>query len=110
MERRLSTRYPVCLDCTAASRRRPKAQFPGRTVNMSSRGILVSFSDADRGKGIFGLGNSARLIVGLPKVPYFRGCSLDCLCHVVRVKEISDALLVAFEVRRSHFRPTVPRS
>jgi hypothetical protein len=84
----------------------PAASFTGQTVNMSRCGVLVSFDAAEGLPAKVDVGDLARLVLELPRVPYFRGCWLDCTCRVVRVDELAGARLTAFEVKRYHFRPS----
>ncbi len=109
MELRRGTRYPVDLECRLSPCLTPAANLPGRTVNMSSSGVLVSFDAAARLPATAKVGEIARVVMELPRAPCFRGYWLDCLCRVVRVEEHAGAHLVAFNVKRSHFRPS-PRN
>lgn len=106
MEMRRGSRYPVQLECRLSPCLTSAASIPGRTVNMSSCGVLVSFDAAERLPATAEVGDVARLVLELPQAPYFRGCWLDCMCRVVRVAEQAGALLVAFDVKRYHFRPS----
>ena len=105
MELRRGTRYPVELECRLSPCLTPAANLPGRTVNMSSRGVLVSFDAAERLPAMAEVGEIARVVLELPRAPYFRGYWLDCLCRVVRMEEHAGSHLVAFDVKRYHFRP-----
>jgi hypothetical protein len=73
---------------------------------MSSCGVLVSLAAAERLPAAVEVGEPARLVLELPQAPYFRGCWLDCMCRVARVVEQTGAHLVAFDVKRYHFRPS----
>jgi hypothetical protein len=73
---------------------------------MSNCGVLVSLDAAERLPAAVEVGEPARLVLELPHAPYFRGCWLDCMCRVVRVDEQAGAHLVAFDVKRYHFRPS----
>jgi flavin reductase (DIM6/NTAB) family NADH-FMN oxidoreductase RutF len=73
---------------------------------MSSCGVLVSFDAAERPSAPAEVGELVRLFLQLPQAPYVRGCWLDCMCRVVRVVEQAGAHLVAFDVKRYHFRPS----
>ncbi len=46
------------------------------------------------------LGKAARVVLELPRVPYFRGWWLDCGCEIARVVEQTDVPLVAFNVKQ----------
>ncbi len=105
MERRRAVRYPVRLDCRFSPRDVHKATLFGETVNMSSRGVLVSIPQAAGLPADLAVGEAARVVLELPQAPYFRGCWLECACRVARVVEQSGANLVAFEVKRYQFRP-----
>jgi len=106
MELRQSTRYPVELECKVSPCLTPAASLTARTVNMSRGGVLVSFAAAEALPTMTEIGELAQVVLELPQVPYFRGCWLDCMCRVVRMDELADAHLVAFDVKRYRFRPS----
>jgi len=103
VELRRATRYPVHLDCSEHFDSAGPTSLSGQTVNMSSRGILVSFAGAlpvtPR------IAEVAHVVVELPQARYNRECWLHCACHVVRVAGWPEARMVALEVQRYHFRP-----
>jgi len=107
MERRRGRRYPVRLDCGLSFRDEPTAGLSGQTVNMSSRGVLVSVPRTAHLPAKLTVGETARVVLELPHAPYFRGCWLECMCRVARVLNQRDARLVAFEVKRYQFRPSL---
>jgi hypothetical protein len=110
MELRRGSRYPVQLECRVSPCLTPTASLPGRTVNMSRCGVLVSFDAAEPLPTMTEVGKLAQVVLELPQVPYFRGCWLDCMCRVVRMDEHTDAHLVAFDVKRYRFRPSPQNS
>lgn len=103
-ESRRGVRYPVELECTVSGLSKPAA-LKGRTVNMSRCGVLVSFDRAGPPPMDLRTGRAVKVILELPKAPYFRGCWLQCNCRTTRVQELPDGLMAAFEVKRYHFRP-----
>ena len=105
MELRRGKRYPVQLECRVSPCLTPAASLPGQTVNMSNCGVLVSVDAAEHLPAKAEVGELARLVLELPRAPYFRGCWLDCICRVVRVDERAGGQVVAFDVKRYHFRP-----
>ena len=107
MDLRRGVRYPVELDCFVSPVSDPSASEPGKTVNMSSCGVLISFDRIDPTRVMPQLGDVARVVVELPNAPYFRGCRLECKCRVVRVDQQADTQMVAFDVKRYHFRPVL---
>jgi hypothetical protein len=106
MEYRRGVRYPVELECRVSAWSRPTAPLPGKTLNMSRCGVLVSIHQPIASSGMPGVGELARVVVELPNAPYFRSCWLDCMCLVVRVEDQADSRLVAFDVKRYYFKPT----
>jgi len=107
MERRRGTRYPVRLDCSLSFPDEPAAGVSGQAVNMSSCGVLVSVPRTAPLPAKLTVGEAAWVVLELPHAPYFRGCWLECRCRVARVLNQRDARMVAFEVKRYHFRPSV---
>lgn len=108
MELRRADRYPVQLECTVNPLQRRAIIMSGRTVNASRLGFLVSFYEAAASAQAPVVGDRVRLVLKLPEEPSSRPCSVDCLCQVVRVDGQTDAHLVAFELQRYQFRPSVP--
>jgi hypothetical protein len=104
MESRRGVRYPVELDCTVSSMAPANVSISGKTINMSNRGMLLEFPRAGAPLAALGVGDLARVIVELPGVPYFRQCSLDCMCRVVRYEDTSDCFRLALSVWRHYFR------
>lgn len=107
MESRRGVRYPVELECRVSALVAPTAAVPGKTLNMSRCGVLVSVHEPTPSPAVLGLGDLARVVLELPRAPYFRGHCLDCLCRVVRVDIQADARVLAFDVKRYHFRPAL---
>ena len=105
MDLRRGVRYPVELECRVSALRDPAVSESGKTLNMSSCGVLVAFDPARPAQVRLRVGKPARVVVELPNAPYFRGCWLECTCRVVRVGELEGAQLVAFDVKRYRFRP-----
>jgi hypothetical protein len=106
VERRRRHRYPVRLGCRVTPLMEPAATFSGETLNMSSRGLLVSLVGTLVQPATLRTGRLARVVLDLPRVPYFRDCWLACVCRVVRGEEKDSVHMLAFEVLRYRFSPS----
>lgn len=94
------------LDSRVSGFLEPAAGMPGKTINMSSHGVLISFDRTGPPPMTLAMGDAARVVLELPNAPYFRGCRLECTCRVVRVEKLADAHRIAFDVKRYQFRPS----
>ncbi len=106
MERRKGNRYPVRLDCRLSFRGKPTVSVPGLTLNMSSGGVLVFVHQIQGLPARLPVGEAVGVTLELPKVPYFRCCSLFCHCRIVRIEEQDQGRVLAFQVKRHQFLPS----
>jgi hypothetical protein len=104
VERRRGKRYLLRLACRVTSWDGHFEEMLGTTTDMSRTGVRVVFLDEVAPLKLH-IGETACVLVDLPRSPYFTPRKLECICRVVRIEDKDPAgPTAAFEIVRTRVR------
>ena len=104
LDLRRGERYPVQLICRISSPLETFGDLSGVTLNISRSGLLISLDEAGSPQPMPVVGQAARITLELPQLPSSQRRCIECLGHVVRLGQGTEAHSVAFDLKSYEFR------